>query len=66
MVRGVRTVADYEYERNLADVNLAISGIETALPQLSFVSSSMVRELQANGHNVSQYLPSPASGINQL
>ena len=67
---GVRTVAEYEYERNVADVNLAISGIETvfipALPQLSFVSSSMVRELQANGHNVSQYLPSPASGINQL
>ena len=68
MVRGVRSVADYEYERNLADVNLSISGIETvflpALPQLSFVSSSMVRELQANGHDVSQYLPSPSSRAN--
>lgn len=61
MVRGVRSVADFEYERNLADANYDISGVETllmpALPQYSFISSSMVRELQANGHDVSKYLP---------
>lgn len=61
MVRGVRGTADYEYERNLAEVNLRISGIETllmpALPELSFVSSSMVRELRANGYDVSRFLP---------
>lgn len=61
MLRGVRSVADYEYERNLADINRAISGIETillySLPQLSYISSSMVRELAAHGHDVSQYLP---------
>lgn len=61
MVRGVRTVADFEYERNLADINLKISGIETillpALPELSFVSSSMVRELEANGADISPYIP---------
>lgn len=61
MVRGVRGNADYEYERNLAEVNLRISGIETllmpALPELSFVSSSMVRELRANGYDVSGFLP---------
>lgn len=61
MVRGVRNAADFEYERNLAEVNLRISGIETllmpALPELAFVSSSMVRELQAFGHDVSDFLP---------
>ena len=61
MVRGVRGVSDYEYERNLAEVNLRISGIETllmpSLPELGFVSSSMVRELAANGRDVSEFLP---------
>ena len=61
MIRGVRSVADFEYERNLADINLRLSGIETllmpALPELSYVSSSMVRELKANGVDVTPYLP---------
>lgn len=61
MVRGVRSVADFEYERNLADVNLHISGIETllltALPELSYISSSMVRELASHGRDVTGYLP---------
>lgn len=61
MVRGVRGCTDFEYERNLAETNLRISGIETvllpALPELSFVSSSMVRELAANGRDVSEFLP---------
>lgn len=61
MLRGVRSVADFEYERNLADINRAISGVETlllySLPQLSYISSSMVRELAAHGHDVSKYLP---------
>ncbi|MDE6006461.1 MAG: pantetheine-phosphate adenylyltransferase [Muribaculaceae bacterium] len=61
MIRGVRSVADFEYERNLADINLKISGIETlllpALPELSYVSSSMVRELAANGVDISPYVP---------
>jgi len=61
MVRGVRGVSDFEYERNLAEVNLRISGIETmlmpALPELSYISSSTVRELAANGYDVSRFLP---------
>lgn len=60
LLRGVRTVADFEYERNLADINRAISGIDTVIlfsePQLSMVSSSMVRELNHFGHDVSEYL----------
>lgn len=61
MVRGVRGTSDYEYERNLAEINLRISGIETllmpSLPELGYVSSSMVRELAANGRDVSEFLP---------
>lgn len=61
MLRGVRSVADFEYERNLADINRSISGIETlllcSLPELSHISSSMVRELASHGHDVSKYLP---------
>lgn len=61
MVRGVRNFSDFEYERNLADINLNISGIETvlipSLPELSFVSSSMVRELRKYGKDISEYLP---------
>ncbi len=61
IVRGLREVKDFEYERNLADTNAAISDIETvfltARPELGFVSSSMVRELKANGYDVSRFLP---------
>lgn len=61
IVRGLREVKDFEYERNLADTNAAISNIETvfltARPELGFVSSSMVRELTANGYDASRFLP---------
>lgn len=61
MLRGIRTVADFEYERNLADLNRQISGIETillfALPELSAISSSAVRELAAHGVDTAPFLP---------
>ena len=61
IVRGLREVKDFEYERNLSDTNAAISDIETvfltARPELGFVSSSMVRELIANGYDASRFLP---------
>lgn len=60
ILRGVRNITDFEYERNLADVNKELLGIETvfllSLPQYSYISSSMVRELAANGHDVSDLL----------
>lgn len=63
MVRGVRSVADFEYERDLADVNLHISGIETVMlpadPALAWLSSSVVRELRAHGRDTAPYLPHP-------
>ena len=61
MVRGVRSFKDFEYEREMADVNRKISGMETILlfsePELSAVSSSIVRELKAHGKDISKFLP---------
>ena len=52
---------DFEYEREQADVNRQISGIDTLLlmatPALASVSSSVVRELMHYGKDVSDFLP---------
>ena len=61
LLRGVRSVQDFEYERTLADVNRRISGLETvllySLPEYSSIYSSVVRELQSYGVDVSDFLP---------
>lgn len=61
MVRGVRNTTDFEYERNLADINRRISGIETillyTLPEHAAISSSIVRELDHYGYDTSSMLP---------
>lgn len=59
LLRGVRSVADFEYERNMADINRSIAGLETVLltarPEYSAISSSMVRELEHFGADVTPY-----------
>ena len=61
ILRGIRTVTDYEYEMQLADVNKQLTGIETLLlfanPQLTAVSSSVVRELAHFGKDIKPFLP---------
>ena len=61
IVKGVRSVKDFEYVRDQADINRQISGIVTILlfaePQYASVSSSLVRELQHFGRDVSEFLP---------
>ncbi len=61
ILRGIRSVADFENERYLADLNRPISGIDTVMqcadPALAAVSSSAVRELRSYGHDVSRFLP---------
>lgn len=61
LVRGIRSAADYEYERTLADVNQHLMGIDTVLlftsQALSHISSSIVRELLHYGHDVTNMLP---------
>ncbi|MCM1348497.1 MAG: pantetheine-phosphate adenylyltransferase [Firmicutes bacterium] len=63
LLRGVRSVADFEYERNMADVNRVISGLETVLlaaePELAAISSSIVRELNSYGMETTRFLATP-------
>ena len=62
ILRGIRNVTDFEYERNLADVNKKILGVETVFlaadPEYSFISSSVVRELEVFGHDTASLVPS--------
>jgi len=61
ILRGIRSVIDFEYEKTIADMNRTISGIETFVlftePALTHVSSSHVRELLRYGHDVSCFIP---------
>lgn len=63
IVKGVRSVSDFEYEQWQADFNRRLGGIETILlytePQLASISSSALRELSHFGVDVSPYLPKP-------
>ncbi|MBR0489383.1 MAG: pantetheine-phosphate adenylyltransferase [Prevotella sp.] len=61
IIKGVRSVKDFEYEREQADVNRQLTGIETLLlfaePHLASISSSVVRELKHFGKDVTSFLP---------
>ena len=61
IVRGVRSVQDFEYERNIAEANRQLCGIETVLlytrPEYAYISSSLVRELYAYNKDITPYLP---------
>ena len=61
IVKGVRSVRDYESEREQAEVNRRLAGIDTVLLMaesgLEAVSSSTVRSLRSFGRDVSEFLP---------
>lgn len=61
ILRGIRSVNDFEYEKNIADVNREIAGIETFVlftePRHTHISSSIVRELLAYGKEVKEFVP---------
>lgn len=61
ILRGVRSIQDYEYELRLADTNRQIEGIETVILfsdiRYGHLSSSMVRELHHFGRDIMQFLP---------
>jgi pantetheine-phosphate adenylyltransferase len=63
IVKGVRSVSDFEYEQWQADFNRRLGGIETILlytePELASISSSALRELSHFGVDVSGFLPKP-------
>ncbi len=61
LIRGIRNVADLESERQLAEVNRKLFGIETIClfsdSTYSYVSSSLVRELATFGEEYSEFIP---------
>ncbi len=61
ILRGLRSVKDFEYERDIAAMNKRLSGVETVMlfteAHYSDISSSVVRELIAYGKDVSRFLP---------
>jgi pantetheine-phosphate adenylyltransferase len=71
ILRGIRYVNDFEYEKAIADMNRSLDGnIETVfltcLPQYTSVASTLVRDVIKNGGDVSQFLPDVvAASLNQ-
>jgi pantetheine-phosphate adenylyltransferase len=62
IVRGIRYVNDFEYEKAIADMNRSLDGnIETifltCLPKYTSVASTLVRDVIRNGGDVSQFVP---------
>lgn len=64
ILRGIRYVNDFEYEKAIADMNRSLDErIETVfltcLPQFTSVASTLVRDVLRNGGDVSRFLPAP-------
>ena len=64
ILRGIRYVNDFEYEKAIADMNRSIeNGVEsiflTCSPQFTSVASTLVRDVYRNKGDVRQFLPSP-------
>ncbi len=61
ILRGIRSIADFEYEKTVADANRRLSGIDTILlftePQHSFISSTVVRDILRYDKDVKCFLP---------
>ena len=61
ILRGVRSVKDYEYELGIADINSRLADVETVVlladPTISGISSSVVRELHHFGRDITKWLP---------
>ena len=61
ILRGIRSINDFEYEQTTADVNRKLSGIETFIlftePEHRHISSSIVRELLRFHKDISDFVP---------
>lgn len=61
VLRGLRSVGDFEYERTIADANRKLTGVETVILftelQYSYISSTVVRDLMSYGKDISGFLP---------
>jgi len=61
IVKGVRGAADVDYELQMAQMNASLSGVDTVFlptsPQLSYLSSSLIKQVAKYGGDVSNLLP---------
>ncbi|UTW67218.1 pantetheine-phosphate adenylyltransferase [bacterium SCSIO 12643] len=62
ILRGIRTSADFEFERNIGLMNLDMApNVESVFiisrPEYSALSSSVVRDIQRHGGDISKYVP---------
>lgn len=61
IVRGIRGISDYEYEKNMADINKELFEIETVFLfsdlKYAHISSSLIRELKRFGKEYKHLLP---------
>lgn len=61
LLRGIRNINDFEYEKNMADVNRKLADIETIIlisePEYEHISSSLVRELIYYKKDISHLIP---------
>jgi pantetheine-phosphate adenylyltransferase len=63
IVKGLRAVTDFDYELQMAQMNIGLAGVETVFmptnPLYSYLSSSLVREIAQYGGDVSAHIPEP-------
>ncbi len=62
ILRGIRYVNDFEYEKAIADMNRSLqNSVETVflttLPKYTSIASTLIRDVLRNGGDVSQWLP---------
>jgi len=70
VLRGLRAVADFEYEFQLANMNRAMnpefeSIFLTPSEHLSYISSSLVREIASLGGDITPFVPPPVAAALQ-
>ncbi len=61
VVKGLRAVSDFDYELQMAQMNIGLAGVETLFmptnPQHSFLSSSLVKDVAKWGGDVTAHVP---------
>jgi len=61
IVKGLRAVSDFDYELQMAQMNVGLAGVETLFmatnPLYSFLSSSLVKDVAKWGGDVSAHVP---------
>ena len=64
LIRGLRAVSDFEFEMQLSQTNSALCDeiktvFLTTKPKYNFISSSTIKEILANGGDISKFVPQP-------